>query len=78
MCISLGPQKAKSNRTESKVKDITGMADGLSVTKDWPWAVCGYRKWNGGLARKSLLPRVPSLGVAQITTACMNNPVRTK
>lgn len=35
MCASLG-QKAKSNRTESKVRDITGRANGLSGTKDWP------------------------------------------
>lgn len=32
----LGQQKAKSNRKESKVRDITARANGLSGTEDWP------------------------------------------
>lgn len=34
MRARLGQQKAKSNRKESKVRDITGRASGLSGTKD--------------------------------------------
>ena len=36
MCARLGQQKAKSNRKESKVRDITDRANGLSGTEDWP------------------------------------------
>lgn len=57
MCASVGQQKTKSNRTESKVRDISGGANGLSGTKDWPQALCGHRNLDGASFAKGTLSR---------------------